>query len=49
MSLIQILLLTRSTEEFRGRTRGIRVFAILFEATGSLIVGALAELEDISP
>jgi len=48
MSLIQILLLMRSSEKFRGRVMGIRMFVILFEAVGSLIVGALAGLWGIA-
>ena len=42
MALIQILLLTWSSEEFRGRVMGVRMFVVVFEAAGSLITGALA-------
>lgn len=48
MVLIQILLLTWSSEEFRGRVMGVRMFVIVFEAAGSLIAGALANLWGIA-
>ena len=48
MVLIQVLLLTWSSEEFRGRVVGIRMFVIVFEAIGSLISGALANLWGIA-
>ena len=48
MVLIQVLLLTWSSEEFRGRVIGVRMFVIVFEAAGSLIAGALANLWGIA-
>jgi predicted MFS family arabinose efflux permease len=48
MSLVQILLLMWSSEEYRGRVMGIRMFVVLFEAIGSLIAGMLTGLWGIS-
>ena len=48
MVIVQVLLLTWSSEEFRGRVVGIRMFVIIFEAIGSLISGALANLWGIA-
>ena len=48
MVLVQILLRTWSSEEFRGRVIGVRMFVIVFEAAGSLIAGALANLWGIA-
>jgi len=48
MVLVHILLLTWSSEEFRGRVVGVRMFVITFEAIGSLIAGALANVWGIA-
>ncbi len=48
MALIHVLLLTWSSEEFRGRIMGVRMSVIVFEAIGSLIAGVLANLWGIA-
>lgn len=48
MALVQFFLLLWSSEEFRGRVMGIRMFVVIFEMIGSIVAGALANLWGIA-
>lgn len=48
MAIIQLLILTWTAEEFRGRVLGVRMFVVILEMVGSIIAGALVTLWGIT-
>jgi MFS family permease len=48
MAMVQLLLLTWASEEYRGRVMGVRMFVVVNEMIGSIVAGALTGMWGIA-